>query len=134
MSEDDEEADLITGMKKSPRRIMSKILYPRMIPWRLVKLFLVLVVIVMLFILFYSFKQSDTVEIIEQKQYVERAILKSPMFCSSMESSKKSSTYFLESMAKPSSKTRSPGRVLLVPKNSYTKGCQKTELHIQPEI
>ena len=76
MSEDDEEADLITGMKKSPRRIMSKILYPRMIPSRLVKLFLVLVVIVMLFILFYSFKQSDTVEIIEQKQFVERAILK----------------------------------------------------------
>ena len=119
MSEDDEEADLITGVKKISRKIMPKTFCFR-IP-RLRKIhFLILTGLVILSLIYYL-NQTQSDELKEQKKIIKEG-LKAPTFCSAGSSiSKTKMTNLLETL-KPSSKTRTPGKVLLVPKTSYSKG------------
>ena len=116
MSEDDEEADLLkTGLKIAPcRRIMAKL--PKCKPK--LKHFMVLTFIVIIVIYFYLYRtQSD--DLIDVKIKPKQKSLKSPEFCSAetLVSRKK----VAEDDLKQSSKTRTPSKVLLVPKTSFSK-------------
>ena len=79
MSEDDEEADLITGVKKISRKIMSKTFCFR-IP-RLRKIhFLILTGLVILSLIYYL-NQTQSDELKEQNKIIKDG-LKAPIFCS----------------------------------------------------
>ena len=115
MSEDDEEADLLMGLKIAPRRIMAKI--PKLKPK--IKHFMFLTfIVVLVYILIYNINRTHSDDLIEQKKMVRKG-LKSPTFCSA--ESLVSRIKLLEEDSKKSSKTRTPSRVLLVPKTSYSK-------------
>ena len=111
MSEEDEEADLLTGFKKLPKAVISKAFCARI---KLKKTFLAILSVTLFLILFYYFKQNT--EISETTKYI-KARLTSPVFCTNPSFSQK-----YQSIAHmKNSKTRSPGKVLLVPKTSYSK-------------
>lgn len=114
MTEDEEDANLLTGMKKLPFKMMSASFCSRM---KLRKTFLIILSITVILIVFYNLKQSS--EVSETTKYV-RSRLTSPTFCSASIGALNNASTKLQGNPL-NSRTRSPGKVLLVPKTSYSK-------------
>ena len=124
MADDDDEdkLGLISGiMTKTKFRTMHNSAMHYCVPrFHVKKFFLGILAVTILLIVFYFLKGSD--EYIEVSSYVPSR-LKSPTFCAGpLVSMKYDSTKTASILsALKSSKTRSPGKVLLVPKTSYSR-------------
>ena len=116
MAEDDDDSDigLLSGIMKTSRSAMHWFIPSRL---HVKKIFLGILAVSIVLIIFYYMKGSN--DFMETKSYVQ-AKLKSPVFCGSSSSVQPSKQKSFMQMLKPV-KTRSPGKVLLVPKTSYSR-------------
>ncbi len=115
MSEDDDEAELLKSFKMMLGKPTSKNYCPRV---KLRKTFLMILIASVVVILFYCWKQSD--EISETTRYI-KARLKSPVYCGVPALTSNPLLFDSRDSKVQNSKTRSPGKVLVVPKSTYSK-------------
>ena len=124
MAEDDEDGDavlLLQPLRNAAKQkfyAMSKhnSILPRI---HLKKVFMAILTLTVILIVYYALKQSQVTSSDRSTQYV-RVKLKSPEFCQATEQKSVPPNRLIQSLL--NSKTRSPGKVLIVNKTSYSKG------------